>query len=42
VEFGPAGRPLPQLPLTTDADGFLVAAGELTGAPGPAWWSARK
>jgi ubiquinol-cytochrome c reductase iron-sulfur subunit len=42
VEFGPAGRPLPQLPLMLDADGFLVAAGEFSGAPGPAWWSVRE
>jgi ubiquinol-cytochrome c reductase iron-sulfur subunit len=42
VEFGPAGRPLPQLPLRLDPDGLLVAAGELAGTPGPAWWSARK
>jgi ubiquinol-cytochrome c reductase iron-sulfur subunit len=42
VEFGPAGRPLPQLPLMLDGDGLLVAAGELSGAPGPAWWSARQ
>ena len=41
VEFGPAGRPLPQLPLMLDADGFLVAAGGLSGSPGPAWWKAR-
>jgi ubiquinol-cytochrome c reductase iron-sulfur subunit len=41
VEFGPAGRPLPQLPLMIDADGFLVAAGPFSGSPGPAWWKAR-
>jgi ubiquinol-cytochrome c reductase iron-sulfur subunit len=35
--FGPAGRPLPQLPLAIDADGGLVAAGELSGPVGPAW-----
>jgi ubiquinol-cytochrome c reductase iron-sulfur subunit len=42
VEFGPAGRPLPQLPLMLDADGFLVAADGYSGAPGPAWWGVRK
>jgi ubiquinol-cytochrome c reductase iron-sulfur subunit len=42
VEFGPAGRPLPQLPIATDADGLLVAAGELSGPPGPPWWSVRQ
>jgi len=41
VLFGPAGRPLPQLPLRVDADGFLVAAGPLSGVVGPAWWSVR-
>jgi ubiquinol-cytochrome c reductase iron-sulfur subunit len=38
VEFGPAGRPLPQLPLAIAADGTLVAAGPMSGPIGPAWW----
>lgn len=38
VVFGPAGRPLPQLPLRIDAQGRLQAAGELSDKPGPAWW----
>ena len=38
VTFGPAGRPLPQLPLRIEDDGRLVAAGELSDKPGPAWW----
>lgn len=38
VTFGPAGRPLPQLPLRIDAAGRLRAAGELSDKPGPAWW----
>jgi ubiquinol-cytochrome c reductase iron-sulfur subunit len=38
VEFGPAGRPLPQLPLAIDAAGALRAAGPLSGPVGPAWW----
>jgi ubiquinol-cytochrome c reductase iron-sulfur subunit len=38
VEFGPAGRPLPQLPLTIDAAGVLRAAGSMSGPVGPAWW----
>jgi ubiquinol-cytochrome c reductase iron-sulfur subunit len=42
VVFGPAGRPLPQLPLRLDAQGFLVAGGDYSGSPGPAWWSARR
>jgi ubiquinol-cytochrome c reductase iron-sulfur subunit len=42
VEFGPAGRPLPQLPIAIDSDDLLVAAGELSGPPGPPWWSVRQ
>jgi ubiquinol-cytochrome c reductase iron-sulfur subunit len=38
VEFGPAGRPLPQLPLRIDASGALTAAGPMSGPVGPAWW----
>ena len=38
VEFGPAGRPLPQLPLRLAADGSLEAAGPMSGPVGPAWW----
>jgi quinol---cytochrome c reductase iron-sulfur subunit len=38
VVFGPAGRPLPQLPLMVDRQGYLRAAGNFSGAPGPAWW----
>ena len=38
VVFGPAGRPLPQLPLRIDARGRLRAAGGLSDKPGPAWW----
>ncbi|MEA2154116.1 MAG: ubiquinol-cytochrome c reductase iron-sulfur subunit, partial [Solirubrobacteraceae bacterium] len=37
VTLGPAGRPLPQLPLRVQA-GRLVAAGPLSGSVGPAWW----
>jgi ubiquinol-cytochrome c reductase iron-sulfur subunit len=37
VTFGPAGRPLPQLPLALDAQRNIVAAGELSAPPGPAW-----
>ena len=42
VVFGPAGRPLPQLPLRIDADGYLMAAGALSGDIGPSWWGVRK
>ncbi len=38
VEFGPAGRPLPQLPLTIDGAGMLRAAGPMSGPVGPSWW----
>jgi ubiquinol-cytochrome c reductase iron-sulfur subunit len=38
VEFGPAGRALPQLPLQIDGSGALAAAGGMSGPVGPAWW----
>jgi len=41
VEEGPAGRPLPQLPLKLGPDKELQAAGGFSGPIGPAWWSAR-
>ncbi len=41
VEFGPAGRPLPQLPLTIDTRGELRANGPLSGSVGPSWWGDR-
>lgn len=41
VIFGPAGRPLPQLPLVVDASGHLRAAGNFSGAVGPSWWGVR-
>jgi ubiquinol-cytochrome c reductase iron-sulfur subunit len=41
VLFGPAGRPLPQLPLMVDAGGVLSAAGNFSGAVGPSWWGVR-
>src|SRR3954447_19987656 len=42
VIFGPAGRPLPQLPLSIDQNNDLIAAGGYTGNIGPAWWAVRK
>jgi ubiquinol-cytochrome c reductase iron-sulfur subunit len=39
--FGPASRPLPQLPLKLDAARNLVAAGPLSGSVGPAWWGTK-
>jgi ubiquinol-cytochrome c reductase iron-sulfur subunit len=41
VLFGPAGRPLPQLPLEIAADRTLRAAGGLTTPAGPSWWGVR-
>jgi len=41
VTFGPAGRPLPQLPLLIDSAGELRAAGDLSGPVGPAFWGVR-
>ncbi len=38
VIFGPAPRPLPQLPLTVDAQGYLVAASDFTQPVGPSFW----
>jgi len=40
--FGPAGRPLPQLPLMIDAEGHLRATGDFSGRVGPAWWGVRE
>jgi ubiquinol-cytochrome c reductase iron-sulfur subunit len=42
VLFGPAGRPLPQLPLRIGPDGILVAGGDFSGAIGPSWWGVRR
>ena len=41
VLFGPAGRPLPKLPLEVDGDGNLRAAGTFNEPPGPSWWGVR-
>jgi ubiquinol-cytochrome c reductase iron-sulfur subunit len=42
VVFGPAGRPLPQLPLRIRAGGHLEASGPLSGNVGPAWSGVRQ
>jgi ubiquinol-cytochrome c reductase iron-sulfur subunit len=42
VEFGPAGRPLPQLPLRLAADGSLEAAGGFYEAIGPSYGGIRE
>lgn len=36
--FGPAPRPLPQLPLMVDADGFLAAQSDYHEPVGPGFW----
>lgn len=41
VIYGPAGRPLPQLPLAIDGDGNLRAAGNFSQRVGPSWWNVR-
>jgi len=41
VIFGPAGRPLPMLPIYVDAKGYLRAKGTFDGPVGPSWWGVR-
>jgi ubiquinol-cytochrome c reductase iron-sulfur subunit len=36
---GPAVRPLPQLPLEVDGEGYLVAGGGFSGPVGPSFWN---
>lgn len=36
--FGPAGRPLPQLPVMIDSKGFLLAGGGFDEDVGPSWF----
>ena len=38
VVFGPAKRPLPQLPITVDDEGYLVAQSDFTEPIGPSFW----
>jgi ubiquinol-cytochrome c reductase iron-sulfur subunit len=38
VVFGPAARPLPQLPLAVDAEGYLVAQSGFTEPVGASFW----
>jgi ubiquinol-cytochrome c reductase iron-sulfur subunit len=42
VIYGPAGRPLPQLPLMIDPAGYLRAAGNFSARIGPGWWNVRE
>lgn len=38
VVFGPAARALPQLPITVDEEGFLVAQSDFQQPVGPSYW----
>ncbi|WP_181310590.1 cytochrome bc1 complex Rieske iron-sulfur subunit [Nocardioides campestrisoli] len=38
VVFGPAARPLPQLPLAVDSEGYLIAQSDFTEPVGPSYW----
>ena len=40
--FGPASTSLPQLPLSVDADGNLVANGPFSGPIGPGFWNQKR
>jgi ubiquinol-cytochrome c reductase iron-sulfur subunit len=37
--FGPATRPLPQLPITVDDEGYFVARGDFPSPVGPSFWN---
>lgn len=39
VKSGPAGRPLPQLPIGVDEDGYLVALSDFSEPVGPSFWN---
>lgn len=39
VLSGPAGRPLPQLPIGVDDEGYLVALGDFSAPVGPSFWN---
>ncbi len=36
--FGPAARPLPQLPLAVDDEGYLIATADFSSPTGPGFW----
>ena len=42
VVFGPAKRPLPQLPITVDDDGYIVARADFDEPIGPSYWDRLK
>ena len=41
VIFGPAGRPLPQLPIAVDDEGYLIATSDFHEPVGPTFWERR-
>ncbi len=42
VVFGPAKRPLPQLPIMVDEDGYIVAKDDFSEPVGPSFWERLK
>lgn len=38
VVFGPAARPLPQLPLAVDSEGYIIAQSDFLEPVGPSFW----
>lgn len=42
VVFGPANRPLPQLPITVDDEGYLIAQSDFVEPVGPSYWERLK
>ena len=42
VVFGPAKRPLPQLPITVDEEGYLIAQSDFHEPVGPSYWERLK
>jgi ubiquinol-cytochrome c reductase iron-sulfur subunit len=38
VIFGPAARPLPQLPISVDSEGYLIATSDFHEPVGPSFW----
>ncbi len=40
--FGPAGRPLPQLPIELDGEGYFVARSDYIEAVGPGFWESNQ
>ncbi|MFC9090298.1 cytochrome bc1 complex Rieske iron-sulfur subunit [Nocardiopsis dassonvillei] len=42
VVFGPAHRPLPQLPIGVDDEGYLIATGDFDEPTGPTFWEYAK